>query len=128
MKSSELEIAKIRDGGDRFRQKVDLAKYVIACATGLGALWLIFEGLAKIVARQDADGISALAKVIEAVHIGSILGYIFGAGAAIAWRKERLSKKRAIREKSRYQKMVEGGDKNRSSSGLNESGDDPEEE
>jgi hypothetical protein len=46
----------------------------------------------------------------------------------LAWKRERNQKKRAIREKSRYQKLVEGADPNRSSSGLTDTGETPPEE
>jgi hypothetical protein len=125
---SDVEFARIREGGLQFRQKMELAKHLISCLTCLAALWLIFDGLARIIDKQNPDGLSALAKVIEAVHIGSILGYIFGVGAVAAWHRERNGKKRAIREKSRYQKLAERNDNGRSSSGLNDTGDDPEED
>lgn len=125
---SELELARIREGGFQFRQKMELIKHGLSCATFLAGLWLIFSGLAKIIDKQDPDGLSALARVVEAIHIGSILGYVFGIGAVAAWRLERTGKKRAIREKSRYQKLAEKNDLGRSTSGLNDTGDDPEED
>lgn len=125
---SELEMTKIKENGMLVRQKLDLAKYIAGCITALAALWIIFNGLATVIEKQDPSGLTALAKVIEAVHIGSILGYVFGIGAVAAWRLERTGKKRAIREKSKYQKRLEKGDHNRTSSGLNDTGDDPEED
>lgn len=128
MKDNELEYARITNQASNFREVLQLIKYGIGCITFAASLWLIFEGLSKVIGDQTPDGITALAKVIEALKIGSILGYVFGAGALIAWRRERTGKKRAIREKSRYQKLAERTDVNRTSSGLNETGDTPDED
>lgn len=128
MDKNELEYARIRAGADRYRETVQLIKFFIGCLACAASIWLIFEGLSKVIGNQDADGITAFAKVIEALKIGSILGYIFGAGAVAAWKVERTAKKRAIREKSRYQKLAEKADVNRTTSGLSETGDTPTEE
>lgn len=128
MKNNEVEYARIREGASNFRESLQLIKHALGCATFAVSIWLIFEGLTKVIGHQDADGITAFAKVIEALELGSILGYLFGGAATVAWRRERKAKKRAIREKSRYQKQVEKADANRTTSGLNETGDTPDED
>ena len=127
MENSALELEKLRHEADRFRQSMELIKYVLSCVTFAGSLWLIFEGIAKIIARQDPAGIIALAKVLESIHIGSVLGYLFGFAGIAAWKAERAGKKRAIREKNKFQKLAEQRHPNRSGSGLDEVGHTPKE-
>jgi hypothetical protein len=78
-----------------------------------------------MVAGQSPDGIGALAKVLQALNLGSTVGYMWGFGATVAWKMERDGKRRIIRKKGELQKRVEGGDAYRSSSGLNHHGNDP---
>lgn len=125
MKKEDLEYAKIQNDGQKFSSVIDLIKFIVRYGTYLAAIWLIFEGLKKILVGQDSDGILAIAKVIDALKIGSILGYVFGFGATAAWSHERKGKKRAIREKNKYQKIAERMQPNRISSGLNEDGSTP---
>lgn len=128
MNKTELEYAKIQTDAQKHAQGIGLIKYMIQCSTYLVALWIIFSGLDKILAGQNSDGISAIAKVVEALHLGSILGYVAAAGAAVAWKVERTGKKRAIKEKDRYQKIAEKDQSNRTSSGLNKDGSTPKDD
>ena len=128
MEKKELEYAKMNLAAERFNTIIELIKYFIKYGSFLVALWLIFEGLEKILVGQNADGITAIAKVVEALKIGSIIGYVFGLGATVSWNKERIGKIRAIKEKNKYQKIAEQSQPNRTSSGLNEDGSTPAEE
>lgn len=125
--NTEVEFRKINVEAERFASIIELVKYTLGCITFLVAIWLIFSGLEKILQNQSADGISAIAKVVQALNIGSILGYVFGAAATVAWKIERAGKKRAITEKNRYQLAAESEDNDRTSSGLNATGDTPKE-
>lgn len=126
MRKSDVEYAQIKADSAKFALSIDLIKQVITATAYLGAIWLIFEGLAKILSGQKADGIMAIATVIEALKIGSILGYAWGAGMTVAWKNERSGKKRAIIEKNRYQILAESSHPNRTTSGLNSDGSTPE--
>jgi hypothetical protein len=108
--------------------KIRLISQILRSATYLIAIWLIFDGLHKVIAGQNSDGIGAVAKVIEALHIGTILGYVWGGTATLAYMHERKGKKRLVREKNKYQRKAEQADLNRTSSGLTETGGTPEEE
>jgi TM2 domain-containing membrane protein YozV len=128
MNSKEIEYAKIKQQGQEFALKMDLGKQVLTSVTVLSAIWMIFEGLKKVLVGQEADGILAIAKIVEALNLGSILGYLCAIGSSTMWVLERQGKKRAIKQKNKYQRRAEAVDPHRSSSGLNHDGSTPEEE
>lgn len=128
MNKNELKLAEAQIEARKFDQKMALSKHTITMGASTGALWIVFDGLRQIFANQSAGEIDAVARVITALNLGSLIGYAFGGGMYIAWRRERNGKKRAIREKSRYQKIAEASDPNRTSSGLTETGETPSEE
>lgn len=125
MNKNELEYRKALLGAERFNTVVGTIRHVVSAAAVLGALWLIFDGLHKVIGGQSADGIGAFAKVVEALNLGSIVGYIWGGGATAVWWRERKGKQRIIREKRKLQQMVEQQDPNRTSSGLTDTGATP---
>lgn len=125
MQKNDLEYAKAQFSAQKFDGVVQLLRTILLAVAGLVGIWLVFDGLHKVIAGQTPDGISAFAKVVEALNLGSVLGYIWGGGATIGWMRERKGKKRAIGEKSRFQKLAEKNDPGRSSSGLTETGDTP---
>ena len=128
MNKNELEYAKAQLSSKTTGEIFATLRHIISVLSVLCAIWLIFDGLHKVIGDKNPDGIAAIAKVIEAVKLGSILGYLWGAGATTAWMLERKGKKRAIAQKSKYQKAAEEGDPNRSSSKLTETGDTPTED
>jgi hypothetical protein len=128
MNKNELKLAEAQIEARKFDQKMALAKHTVTMGAGSGALWIIFDGLSRILFNQSATEIDAVARVLNVLNVGSLVGYVFGGGMFIAWRRERTGKKRAIREKSKYQKLAESGDPNRRSSGLTETGETPSEE
>jgi len=85
---------------------------------------LIFLGL-KPFLTASPDVIDAMARVIEKLNFSNTTGYMLSGGMGIGWYAERKGKKRAIRKKGEFQKMIEKDDKYRSSSGLTEFGDTP---
>lgn len=104
----------------------DIVALIIRSGTWLFGIHLIFAGLQQVLQGHDADGIAAFAKIVEALNLGSILGYVWGAGATAAYVVANRGRKRAISEKSKYQKRAESLDPNRTTSGLTETGDTPE--
>lgn len=125
MDNNDLEFHKAQFSADKFRSIIDLIKHVASVVGVIAALWVIFQGLGHILGGRGPNGIAAFAKVISALHLGSVLGFLWGGGATLAWKLERNGKKRAIKEKSRYQQMVEREDDYRSSSGLTRTGETP---
>lgn len=105
---------------------IGFAKHAISALGVVVSVWLIFRGLEPILAGKDADSISAFAKVVDALKMGSILGYVWGAGATGLYVLERGAKKRAIRRKSALQKQLEQGEPNRTSCQLTETGNTPQ--
>lgn len=127
MNKNELEYAKAQFSAKQTGEIFTTLRHLISVLAVLAAIWLVFDGLQKVIGDKNPDGIAAIAKVVEAVNLGSILGYLWGAGATAAWWRERKGKKRAIAQKSKYQKTAEEGDPNRSSSKLTETGETPPE-
>jgi len=127
MNKNELEFEKARLSAEKFSEVTRLARHAFSVGALVGALYVIMRGLEGIVALQGPEGISAVASIIQAFDLGSVLGYVWGGGATLAWRMERNGKKRIISEKSRLQKKVEGADAYRSSSGLTDRGETPQE-
>lgn len=125
MNKNELEYAKAQFGAQKFDATIGLIRTIVLGGITLGGVWLLFDGLNKVIGGQTPDGISAFAKVINALQLGSVVGYIWGAGATTGWVMERRGKKRAISEKSRFQKLAESGEPNRTSSGLTSTGETP---
>lgn len=125
MTKNELEARKITAGSEKFGDVLELIKYFIGCVTFAFSLWIIFFSLEKMLQFQSSDGIGAIAKVFQAINMGSILGYIFGGIGVFSWNHERQGKKRAIKEKNKFQKLVEDKDGERMSSGLDETGGTP---
>jgi hypothetical protein len=128
MNKNELEYAKAQFIAQKTAGIFVTVRHLFSVIAVLIAIWLVFDGLHKVIGDKKPDSIVAIAKVIEAVHLGSILGYLWGAGATAAWYRERKGKKRAIVQKSRYQKKAEEGEPNRTSSKLTETGETPSED
>ena len=124
----ELEYQKALIDAERLNGYLKAFRHIVSVIGILIAIWLIFEGLAKVIVGMSPDGISAFAKVIEALSIGSWLGYLWGAGASVAWYRERNGKHRIIREKSTLQRAAEQDDAYRPTSGLTEIGGTPAQE
>jgi hypothetical protein len=128
MNKNELEYRKALISAERLGTIFGTLRHALSVLGALVALWLIFDGLEKVIGDKSPDGISAFAKVVEALNIGSIIGYLWGAGASVAWYRERKGKQRIIREKSSLQKTLEKDDPYRPSSGLTDVGGTPNEE
>lgn len=125
MTKNELTLELKKASLQQFQVWVDLFKHALSIGCVLGVVWIIFSAVKDMTVGQDASSIAALAKIVEALNLGSILGYCWGLGATGLWLRERKGKKRAIRWKSQLQDKLEDGEPNRSSSQLTDTGDTP---
>lgn len=125
MNKNELEFERANLSAMKFREVMSLARTVIMAGAGVWAISLIMGGLSDMILGQTPDGIGALAKVVEALKLGEMVGYLWGAIASVAWGIERRGKQRIVREKGRLQSQVEASDAYRSSSGLDPAGQTP---
>ncbi len=123
-KSDDVELAKLYVSAQRFDAIIDLIKHLISVCGGVFAIYIIFQGLIPFLTASP-DVLSAMALVIEKINFSNTIGYIVGAGGIIAAALERKGKKRAIKEKGKFQKMLESADEYRSTSRLTETGDTP---
>lgn len=112
---------------EKLKYWIKLGTHTVTAAAWVGAVWLIFNGIEPILKGLDADQIGAVARVIEALNLGSMAGYIWGTVATAAYIVERKGKKRAITKKAEFQEIVESSDANRTSSGLSKTGESPKE-
>ncbi len=112
----DLEMARIQARNTRYALNVGILRLLIVSGTILGSIWLIFEGIRPILAR-DAPAIEAFASVVKALSLDRIVMALVSLVAGVAWWLERSGKKRALREKAALQRQIEGADAYRSSSG-----------
>ena len=125
--------------------KIELEMFVIAqrwaavlklAQFGLYAwiAWLIYDGVLQIIEHspEQIGAFGALLRDFSGIftkanaHIWG--GWLLAAGFGVAWKFERNGKKRAVRKLGHYRKEEEDNDPGeRSSSGLSETGDTPEE-
>ena len=70
----------------------------------IGGILFYFKLLEPFFNSNPAS-INAIASVIEKLNFSNWTGYLFGGGTSIAWSFERKGKKRAIKEKGKYQKI-----------------------
>lgn len=120
----ELELAKIK--ADRFKETLRTIRHLVTAAFVVICFGIAFLGITEIAKSAQADQISALAKFVNALNLGDVILALGWAGTGVAWKVERTAKKRAIREKAKYQKQVESSDAYRPGSGLTDVGDTPE--
>lgn len=124
---NDVKIEEYRASTTRFRYVCGIIKHFITIGGVLGALYIIFEGL-KPFLKSDPQVLMVMVQILDKLNIYNITGYIVAAGASTGWALERKGKKRAIKEKGRYQALAESLDAYRSTSGLTSSGDTPREE
>ncbi len=125
MSKHDVDIARINTGAAKFGSFMETVRHLSGRATTLAAIWMFFDGLNKVIAGRDAATIDAVSRLVAEMKLGSVMGYAIAAVCGAGWYFERKGKKRAIREKSRYQAMVEQDDPYRTSSGLTETGETP---
>lgn len=97
------------------------------CAAWLFAFWMMFSSL-RDVALHRPEALEGMASVVRAFALDRWV-YVLTVGVAtVAWYTERSGKKRAIREKGKYQGRAEGNLPGRTSSGLTDTGETPQPE
>lgn len=124
MNKNEFALEKLRLDAERFHHIMETIAKVATVSGWVWAIYLIMDGLISIV-QANPDAINALSKVVENMHINSILGWVGAAMAGSAWWYERKGKKRAYKVNSELRKQMESGDPHRSTSGLDENGHTP---
>lgn len=120
----DVDLAQINATKEKTEAFVSFAGVVVRVIGWVVAIKFIMTGLENIVLSKP-ESISALAKVVDALNLGSITGYVLALGAGVAWKQERNGKKRAIKKFSNLKNKYEPGE---TSSGLTETGDSPDEE
>jgi hypothetical protein len=93
--------------------------------TFVGCVYFFMQGMQAILAGRDAESIGAFARIVEALNLGTVVGYVWGIGATTLYVRERKGKKRAIHQKAHLQDQLEAGDPNRTPSGLDSNGHTP---
>lgn len=121
---NDIEIEKIKAFTERFHELCGIIKHLFSIVGVLFAIKIIFLGMLPFLSSSP-DVINAMAVLIEKINISNISGYILAGGTSTGWYIERKGKKRAIQKKGEYQKLAEGNDNSRSSSGLTEKGETP---
>lgn len=121
---NDLEIAKIYSSTEKFHTFCDVVKHGMTLLTILGSIFLIFIGLKPFLAANP-EAILAIAGVLDKLNFSNMFSYFLTGTAGTAWYIERKGKKRAIKEKGKYQKIIEKDDEYRSSSGLTRDGQTP---
>lgn len=122
--SAEIKIEKIRASTRKFSMVCGVIKHAISIGCMLASLKILFVGLQPFL-TSNPEAIKAIALIIEKINVSNITGYLLASATATGWYIERKGKKRAIRQKGKYQKMIESSDDYRSSSGLTKSGETP---
>lgn len=122
---TQVEMAQIEANKEKFVSSVRLIKHLITVLGAVTAIFLCMTGLENI-AKTAPESINALANFVDKLNISNIVLMVTTAGASAGWYRSERGRKRAIKEKSKYQKMVEKDDVYRSSSGLMETGETPE--
>ena len=125
MKNSnhDVIIASKNASVEKFKAICELIAKLAKLTTTIIVVWLLLNGIKEIIEGQSPEGIIAISKIISISNLGSVLGYIWGSGVTVLYFFERKGKKRAIKEKNKYQNLYEG--KERTSSGLDEYGNTP---
>lgn len=100
-------------------------KHVVTAAAWVAGVALTLHGLQPIIIYGKAAEINAAANFIASLRPGSVIGYILFIVMFALYRIERSGKKRAIKEKAKWQKLAESQEPNRTSSHLTDTGETP---
>lgn len=124
MNKYEAQIAGAQISAEKFAQGIGLARTAIVGGIIIACLWVIMNGL-KGLAGQSGEQLTGMALLVEKFHLSTMIHYCADAVLVTAFLVQRKNAKRAIAQKSKYQQKAEGGEENRSSSGLTPTGDTP---
>lgn len=122
----DVEILKIEADSVKHKTNCQVLKHVVTCITYLVAVFLFFKGLEPFLSAKP-DVLTVLEKIIDKLNFFNCTAYFLCGLVGVAWKLERNGKKRAIKEKSKYQSLLEQKDLYRSSSGLTKTGETPKE-
>lgn len=121
---NDIELARIDATRQKTLASIGMISTFFRVAGFVFAAKFFMDGLEQIVLGKP-ESISALAKLADAMNLGSISGYLLAGGIGIAWNRERVGKKRAIQK---YAAIKRRHEPNESSSGLTDTGDTPDED
>ena len=124
MNRNEFELEKLKLEVERFHRFMDTIAKLATVGGWVYAIYLIMDGLKSIVLARS-DSIEALAKVVQSMHLNTILGWVGAVMGASGWWFERKGKKRAYKISADLRKQLESGDPHRSRSGLDDNGHTP---
>lgn len=121
---NDVEIEKIHSSAATVAQTFGLARQALVCGTVLWAISICWKGLAGLIGA-DADQLTAMAKIVEAFKLSTILHYLLDAVLLATAGLSIAAARRATRQKAEFQAKLEQGDGNRTSSGLSPGGTTP---
>lgn len=121
---NDLEIAKIYSSTQKFHSVCNVVKHFFTLVALILSIYFMFLGLKPFLSTSP-EIIVAMSKVIDKLNFSNITSYLLTGATGTAWYVERKAKIRAITEKGRYQRIVEGNDAYRSTSGLTGAGQTP---
>ena len=124
--SPKVQVEVINAGVAKFQLVMEGAiKPAVKYAGIAFCLWIIFKGLTDV-GRLNVGALKALGSLVYALKLHVIIGYLSAVLTGLGWQYERLGKKRAIKKLGELRKSLEQNDSYRSSSGLRENGDTPD--
>jgi hypothetical protein len=126
LRELDLEEKRLLLGAQRFAEGLRVVKHALSTAGWVGSVWLVMSGLNEL-ASKSPESLGAVSKIVNAMHLGMWVAVVAAAIFGVTSYLERKGKKRAIREKGRYQQQAEGGEEQRTSSKLTPEGDTPRE-
>lgn len=88
--------------------------------------YLVINGLIEL-SRGEPEALSQLGVFLVKTHLLEAVFGAFGLFMGVAWKLERVGKKRAVRKMEQFRKQLESSDPYRPSSGLDEDGHTPDE-
>jgi type III secretory pathway component EscU len=125
--SPDVQISLIHAGITKFELITGTIKSVGKYICMAVCIWIILRGFADI-GQLNSSSLRALSTVVKALQLHTLVGYLAAAIFGVAWQYERAGKKRAIKKAGEFRKKAESNDSYRSSSGLRENGDTPDDQ
>lgn len=112
---NQVALAKIYAATQRATLRWGFFRHAISLAAAVLCIYLLIEGFKPAISR-DADTIRAIASLVKAFRLDTIIASLTAAFFGVSWRIEKGRVKRALTEKAKFQKELEGRDPSRSSS------------
>lgn len=124
---AQVELAQIEASRERVKYIFSTIKHLISAVACTVVVLLVVSAVKEIGVNSQPESIKALAAFVDKIGLGA---WLLGGTTILSsagWVREHQGRKRTIKEKSRFQRKLEKDDKYRSSSGLKEDGETPEE-